>query len=611
MTAAEIDRAVRRAAGAGTPLQPRLRAALEQALNARLGEVRLHTDDRLVAAAGADAFAAGSDIFLRTGLANPERAAGLELLVHELVHTLQPLRSACPAGEERQARAVAAAVRRGERPGAGRAPVDAARRDPDEPAALRRHASWEHRLLGDARPGDLNAIALNQSTRIQLLTQLRDFLWMWHQDPDSVTEAMIRARYPYIRTLRLATSGLLVTYGELNTLPDYMADPQVLDAQPRAIMLPILQAVRQEGYNRIQRLLGGSTASFASAVGINTGWDFIDLLLETKGIDNLTKNIGPAGTNHYTGLVGRNACHFAPYSWYRWEQHYLIARNLAQTAHGSADAAAKAKFTYAAWMYHGYADHFLQDSFAAGHLINKTLVMQWFVDWAAGKWYVPVYDWDRVKTMSVAQQPGICAPGLYNPAAAGAVRDPQTGQEQATLDQRVAMTGVAAGGAGLPAAYQNYLAFLNSTTVQSASGVLHDYYNAQSLWVASTAQPTPYRIWGDDTMLDGGDGVRIAAETAQLSQQSILDLLGTGTTQITPQAIRDRFPTMVRGGGGVQPLWDWHATIKAQAYALFPGVHYYLLRAMPTIGGISVDQQVAARVVPTSNAAMTSVRPMA
>ena len=28
----------------------------------------------------------------------------------------------------------------------------------------------------------------------------------------------------------------------------------------------------------------------------------------------------------------------------------------------------------------GYADHFLQDSFAAGHLVNKTLVMQWWVE---------------------------------------------------------------------------------------------------------------------------------------------------------------------------------------------------------------------------------------
>ena len=27
----------------------------------------------------------------------------------------------------------------------------------------------------------------------------------------------------------------------------------------------------------------------------------------------------------------------------------------------------------------GYADHFLRDSFAAGHLVNKTLLIQWYI----------------------------------------------------------------------------------------------------------------------------------------------------------------------------------------------------------------------------------------
>ena len=40
-----------------------------------------------------------------------------------------------------------------------------------------------------------------------------------------------------------------------------------------------------------------------------------------------------------------------------------------------------------AWLNNGYASHFLQDSFAAGHLINKTLVMQWFAEYVlAGQW---------------------------------------------------------------------------------------------------------------------------------------------------------------------------------------------------------------------------------
>ena len=40
-----------------------------------------------------------------------------------------------------------------------------------------------------------------------------------------------------------------------------------------------------------------------------------------------------------------------------------------------------------AWLNNGYASHLLQDSFAAGHLINKTLVMQWFAEYVlAGQW---------------------------------------------------------------------------------------------------------------------------------------------------------------------------------------------------------------------------------
>jgi hypothetical protein len=42
-------------------------------------------------------------------------------------------------------------------------------------------------------------------------------------DPDSVTEGMIHDMFPDLRLVRLQKSGLLVTYGELNTLPDYMA----------------------------------------------------------------------------------------------------------------------------------------------------------------------------------------------------------------------------------------------------------------------------------------------------------------------------------------------------------------------------------------------------
>lgn len=602
----QIGRRVRWAAGRGAPLTPAVRTFLERGVGADLTALRIHADDeadRLARALGADAFTAGADVFFRHGAYNPGAAAGLRLLAHEAAHATQQasgsergsaadvLVSRPGDAGERAADRLAARVVRGERTAS---PVTArVRPAPErEPLVIQRHASWEHRLLGDAPSADLNSIAQKLPNRTQLLTALRDFLGMWQNNPDSVTQQMINARYPYIRTVTLKTSGLLVTYGELNTLPDYMANPTVLDAQPRAILLPILQAVRQEGYNWINWLLGNITpAQFADAVAINTNWGFLDLLIETKALDSLTANIGPAKTNHYTGLVGRNACHFAPYSWYRWQQFYLIARDLATQAFYAKDSTMKARLTYMAWMNHGYADHFLEDSFAAGHLVNKTLVMQWFLEWVADKWYVPVADWDMVKNLTTARQPGLSARGLYNLASPGSVRDPQTAEEQAALQARMNMCGIRAdGGTTQAQAYQNYLAFLNGTVVQSSSGALHDYYNAQSLWVASNAITTPFQIWGDDTMLNGGGGVAIASDTAHMSQQSILDLLASGKSSISTQNILDRFPTSVRGANNqMLPLQQWNDSVRGQALSLFPDLHYYLLRAMPRIDNVSVD----------------------
>jgi hypothetical protein len=466
---------------------------------------------------------------------------------------------------------------------------------------VQRHASWEHRLLGDARPADLNAIARKSANRNQLLRAELQFLDMWRNNPD-VTPDQVHAHYPYIRTVTLEKSQLVITYGELNTLPDYMANPTVLDEQPRNILLPILQAVRQEGYNRITAMLGhGSPTRFKDAVAMNTGWSFLDLLLETKAIDNLTWNLGPKHSNHYLGLVARNACHFAPFSWYRWEEFYTKARNLAQQAYGESDRTKKAQLTYEAWMNHGYADHFLQDSFAAGHLVNKSLVMQWFLEFAvsgitgevwARTW---IADWNKVKNITQARQPGLAARGLYSRSNPGTTRDPQTAEEQPALQQRRNMSGILARGSTSQAtAYQDYLAFLDSTVCQAASGVLHDHFNAHSLWVTSPSHGTPYQIWGDDTMLNGGDGVQIASETAQMSQQSILDILSSGQSSVSTQQIRDRFPNTAANSHSAhqQPLERWNDGQKELAMKnLFSKVHYYLMSAIPRVTYVSRDQR--------------------
>ena len=55
-----------------------------------------------------------------------------------------------------------------------------------------------------------------------------------------------------------------------------------------------------------------------------------------------------------------------------------MARDL--IAHSLAAGQDREKLRTRARIYTGYADHFLQDSYAAGHLVNKTLVMQWYIE---------------------------------------------------------------------------------------------------------------------------------------------------------------------------------------------------------------------------------------
>ncbi|MFN0148625.1 MAG: DUF4157 domain-containing protein [Dehalococcoidia bacterium] len=609
----ELARLVRQALGGGAPLDAPVRSLLEGSLGADLAQVRVHADERadhLAAALGADAFTAGADIFFRKGAYNTGIESGLRLLAHEAAHTVQqagaraggrpPLavRLSSPGDDaERAAERAAGRVIQGFQADSQRPRVSVHRLHSGEPVVIQRHASWEHRLLGDAPPADLNTIAQQPGMeRTRLLTDLRDFLHMWSKNPQRVTEAQINARYPDIRTVRLKASKLLVTYGELNTLPDYLANSTEMDALPELILLPILQAVRQEGYYNAGSLLKieEPVVKFDGAVAAHLSNGTINDIWESIWLNSLTADLPPAGsarfgTNSYSGLLARNACHFAPYSWYRWAQSYDMALKSAGNFHKTGDPAAERE----AWAQLGYADHFLQDSFAAGHLINKTLVMQWFIDWAAPRALTKVPDWEQVKTMTAARQPGLAARGLYTRANPGGVRDPQTTEEQASRSARMAMSGVLADGPIIrDAAYQNYLTFLDSAVVQSSPLALHDDLNKTGLLVASEDQATPFLVYGDGTMLNGGDGVRIAGETSHMSQQSIQDVLRTGTSAITRDRIWRRFPTRAGAdAGSMLPLQQWHENQKNRANAAFEKVHDVIIGTLnPHMGHVSMDQ---------------------
>jgi hypothetical protein len=78
--------------GAGNPLPEAVRRHLEQGLNHDLTRVRIHDDaeaDKLAKGVNAVAFTTGTDIYFRSGKFNPNTRSGLELLAHEVTHTVQ------------------------------------------------------------------------------------------------------------------------------------------------------------------------------------------------------------------------------------------------------------------------------------------------------------------------------------------------------------------------------------------------------------------------------------------------------------------------------------------------------------------------------------------
>lgn len=615
---------------AGRPLPGALREVLEWSLRADLRAVRVHCGqvaDHAARQLGADAFASGGDIFFRADAYRPDTAAGAWLVAHEAAHLVQQARDGHHRGLslpgdtiEGEADSWAAQVVAGRR-ARGRAERLVVTAGPC--GAIQRHVSFEHQYLGDGRTPDLVAISRKDPGYQAILAAQIRLLDLWQTHPEQVTEQAIAALCPWIRVVRLGgRDGLLATYGELNALPDYLADHRAIDALGPDILLPILQTIRQEGFNQLTVLKGEPNPNRTFAHAASSPWklSLINNIVETADLDEFTFGFGPLGKDHYQGLLARNACHFAPFSWHRWQATHIIARDLARRAHDEGQP----ELARQAWIAHGYADHFLQDSFAAGHLVNKMLIMQWFIEWAAGQKLLPIADWDAIKDMTSVKQPRIGGRALYDPHYAGASCDPQTAQEAANLVDRITASAIDGDGLlGQMATYRSYLTFLTSAATQLSSANLHDYYNARSLWVASEARPRPFEIWGDDTLLSGAngvDGVVATSETAQLSQHALRELLDTGTTKITTESIRTHFPTAAGSdSGSLKDLQSWAMSQRQLCESeIFPGFIPRLKELVVTLGSprlgiVSQDQEFGSiwcRSLPKSSYAQVAVLPV-
>ena len=465
---------------------------------------------------------------------------------------------------------------------------------------LQRHSSFEHTLLGNTPPGQLSNAAVSRSARSHLLYELRQQAVFFQQD--ALRDP--RSKFQGVRWLKLKESGLWLSYGEMSSLADYL--PSNVDDLPRDVVLPVLQRMRRGTAARFFKDAGlYGEQDFAGQADAG-GYDVIDAVKDEKAVDRATAGLGG---ERYFALVARNACHFAPESWHRWARFHEEASDIALAYHrgrseqvpiGTRDQVQEERQRQA-WVTNGYGDHFLQDSFAAGHLINKTLVMQWFVDYVNGLasawwdlvgrawwgddtrpwWGMP--DDEVMATMGSRSQPNIAGQGLYHrPTDAGTPgmdstlgdtpTDPQTMWERHSHAGRFAGSGVVATqGRTREQNYQAYLRFLNSSFLQLAAGETHDYWNKRGLMVVND-RGDRIRVGGDATLLtqSGELGARVAGEAAQMSQQAIDDLMSTGGTDKTVDRIASLWPTKVwieESTGRVcrparaVPLQEWHEDV--------------------------------------------------
>jgi hypothetical protein len=574
-----------------------VRRVLEGSFAVDLSGIRLHAGpptDAFLRARGYLAATSGYRVFM------PARRPGgsarwLHLLAHEIAHAIQQAQGIAWSGglQERHAEAGAMAVT------SGRAYPDLGLQPPGRghgAAVLAGFDSWEHRLIGDMPGADLVRVATRTAGWRDVVARQIGLVRLWQDGSSQVTAQSARAIVPGIGLVTLPGSGCLATCGEINAVADYAASAGAVTTLPARYMFAFLQQIRQESFNCLSGLLGirPQNPDFAGAVTPYLSESRPGVASETGLIDTFTL---PLGVNHYRGLLARNACHFVPFAWQRWRQAHAVARDLARQAWESADPGETERLANLAWVAQGYADHFVQDSFAPGHLTNKTLIMQWFVERADDALFVPVNDWDDVRFVTVGNQPALMGTPLYDSRCPGPSNDPQAAEEQGDRAARIAATGIRAyGSTTREQAYQQYLRFLEATVVQMSSKKFHDHFNEHGLDVTSPGHPGVFRIYGDGKLLSGGADVSIIAGTVAASRAVISDIIASGHSRTPPWEIIDMLPTEVVGSAGKPvPLPDWHnGDLRNQAPDLFRDARSVFagIRS-PSLGIVSQDQHTA------------------
>jgi hypothetical protein len=252
------------------------------------------------------------------------------------------------------------------------------------------------------------------------IQQEMDRLMKWKSDPEAhkgeATGKPVKGKdgewqVPYVtmpvkgdaENVQPGQESIVVAYSELNTMPDFFGNPETIANTRKSKVLALLQGVREQSYNELGKIyneifeqdinkLKGTIYddSFKDAKG-PTGKAWVDSAYEIRKEDEVNTETLPGKgetkglSEQYFAAVERNACHFAPYSWDAWQEYHEAALQDAKASKAARDRGDQAKADQlgnSAMLKTGFGEHYLQDSFAGGHLINKTKIMQTFLQWS-------------------------------------------------------------------------------------------------------------------------------------------------------------------------------------------------------------------------------------
>ncbi len=332
--------------------------------------------------------------------------------------------------------------------------------------------------------------------------------------------------------------------------------------------------------------------------------DVIDTRKMLKG-DKSKNEKGTPSAIAADATLGRNACHFPPESWLRWRDHHLRARQLISGANDDQDLVEKANQAIG---INAFGEHYLQDSYAAGHLINKGFVMAVAMEHVSA---------------ATKKARGIEGTGDAGPAEGhrpqGGVLDPVGGEEPPDRDERrhraeglsarqprrhdgtrsrrrrwrpprrraptvhnnnplmkqaaqqaakheeMKASGLAPGSL----TFEEYRTWLNDFWLQKITNTLHDIYCLKGLEVSSPDQRNLFRVYGDSSMIKSAAGAEYTARTSQMSRDAINALVRNKRLQLsgrpgamlqvpTVMQILSRFPDRVVDDDGTEmSLQNW------------------------------------------------------